>query len=933
MSRKIKIRLITGLWGASFSEMFSQIACPSLLADGNLRYICEKYDVKFSLYVPQAELDYIEASPAFKRIRNIVDVETHVFSLSEIQPDEYESHDTLWRRAVHPASRRDEFIIFIIPDNVYGEGTLKLWCDALADGASAVYSPGPQVCKETIESALLENFLDNATGVLSMPKDAVPKLLVEHIHPLVLTMFSDSPSRNLHPEHDIKWIRDEGLIMRCYTSNPVAIDTRVISKTIEHFKPIEGLDRVRFVPCTVLSIEPIMKHAERYYLTDPFDGLMRNCMGSWSDHYHSGAAISESAQVYEFPLMPAGFSKDAKRRAIAGGEVRRTQFILSAILYRLLVLTIPETTVLQLFATALQTIPLRRHLLTRKSWAVLLPSQDCLWKLYDGEGDPIALLAQGRESELLEMFNNFILIRDEAENTSDLLTLNGARIKQSPLVQHAVIEGPIFQDGLRIYKVSDRYADMLLEAKAKNIAVDQQRLGISGESLQGEGSIGDVERQAEPIAHRQDDIRTNASCVPLPIRGAKLIWLKQLLSFVFEIIIGSERQARLQEKITAQGWRQGVITFFREAKILRRLLSIPRKFSAVVLGRVLVWLVHIKYGRSEGLWAKALVQSHGVRSLIAEAVQPGRPLYRLRLKAVSIFSATLSFFVGFLFGRTKKLDFQHRVASAGLAKAIARGLIASGIVHADEPSSLRDMLHPRFFFTLIYRITARCAVSSYRRAYQIFVTAPHREKMSDAKVSELVEQVRYRRGMRICRALIESVRGDASGGLALASLSVINGALARCPDNQADEIAALERAAGVRPEMPSIWLELIMAHLDRGDQAQAKNVFLRAKEVDKAGISPENLRELALLYEVAALKIDGQGKGEVGLHNFNEATQYFDGMRNRVGLTYAHELLKVDRLIDAIPRFAKYTGTDVSRWIMPKTPRDLGKFTYLRLDA
>ena len=112
----MKIRLVTVVWGREFVEIFLRIGLRTLLAEGNAHALARAHQVTYTIYTTPEDRQLLEAEPAFARLREALNVQFSLFSLSEIDSANPSSHGIFWYRAIALARRRNEVLFFIMPD-------------------------------------------------------------------------------------------------------------------------------------------------------------------------------------------------------------------------------------------------------------------------------------------------------------------------------------------------------------------------------------------------------------------------------------------------------------------------------------------------------------------------------------------------------------------------------------------------------------------------------------------------------------------------------------------------------------------------------------------------------------------------------------------------------------------------------------------------
>ena len=331
----IRVRLTTVIWGSDFVDTFLRLTLRSLLAPGTGPALSEFCEPGYTIYTTEDDRRLIEAAPLFAKLRQIIDTRIVTFTTQEIDASHFGSHSDLWGRALDLARRNREVLFFIIPDIVYGDGTLLRWAKRLQQGYRAIYAPGPQVVLETISEELAQRFpLDEQPIVLDDAE--MGELLLRHLHPIPLTMDRSSSRRTGHAEYDLRAVPGCGPIgLRVLSSASLSVWTRPFSTNCASFNPCDHLDRLAFEDVTVASAEPLFKHVSWYYRPNRLGSVDLTQLGFWWNSFSPPGCVIESAHIYDIVLRDDAVWRQGRARAAAGGAFMRSQLAAAGLTARL----------------------------------------------------------------------------------------------------------------------------------------------------------------------------------------------------------------------------------------------------------------------------------------------------------------------------------------------------------------------------------------------------------------------------------------------------------------------------------------------------------------------------------------------------------------------------------------------------------------------
>lgn len=321
-----KVQIVTVVWGEAFVTQLLTVAWRSILAPGNLPAFVERFDTTYILYIRDVDLPVVYASPQYKLISALVEVETRVFSEKEMHRDKYEWHWILWKDAVARASAPGSVMVLIIPDLLYADGTLARWGDYLLSGRRAVFSIGTWVSRETCMAELTARYPIESNDTVAISRQELVQLLMRHLHPLIAASFRNSGHASFHPERITEFVHNEGFLSRMLSSQPFMFDT-------QHFRldgsqcPVNHFDDIAFDDVTSLSLAPILHLGEFYNSPVHFNRHRIAHIAGWSNHNLRIAHFFESRFDYRYPQDGRPPDNEAWTKASANLDGARRQIL------------------------------------------------------------------------------------------------------------------------------------------------------------------------------------------------------------------------------------------------------------------------------------------------------------------------------------------------------------------------------------------------------------------------------------------------------------------------------------------------------------------------------------------------------------------------------------------------------------------------------
>lgn len=448
---RLKIRLVTALWGREFVATFLDVGLRSLIANGNILDLARKHAVIYTIYTTAEDAEHLRMSPLFQRICGSVDVRVSLFTAGEINAADPGSHGILWRRGLDLAKRNQEILFLIIPDLLYGAGTLLRWAQQFEKGFRAVYTPGPFVVLETALKELRERFPSNEEPI-TLQKEDVTRFLARHLHPLEAAMMRDAPARAGHPEHDIRAVDRTGFVIRPYTSQPFCIDAAYFTR-IRSFNPEDHLDDVCVETCSAVSVEPLFKNVHQYYRPYPLDEMAIDQLASWWRTMGVPGCVRESQFTYDFPLTERPDWERGRARATVSGRFLRSQIMAAGKIFQVWqeLASRGYYWAAALVASAHFVGRLRRRLVIRSRAVIFVPNDQAITAAIDG---PLrGFLQPGKERDLVNLIKEHIVIPTRAESSiTTWRTANGTTMNQWAN-DASIIDGPFSVEDLTVYVV------------------------------------------------------------------------------------------------------------------------------------------------------------------------------------------------------------------------------------------------------------------------------------------------------------------------------------------------------------------------------------------------------------------------------------------------------------------------------------------------
>jgi hypothetical protein len=409
------------------------------------------------------------------------------------------------------ARRNREVLFFIIPDVIYGDGTLLRWAKRLQQGVRAIYSPGPQVVLETVYEEFAQRFPSQDQPVV-LDDAQMRELLLRHLHPIPITMDRNSPRRTGHAEYDLRPVPGRGLVIRVLSSHPFCLDPSFFNQ-LRSFNPCDHLDRLAFEDVTVASAEPLLKHVSWYYRPNRLGSADLTQLGFWWSAFSPAACVKESGHIYDLALREDALWRQQRAHAVAAGAFLRTQLAGAALLARLFLGLSQQgfPNAAAFLASASLVAVVRRRLVLDGDETLLIPVDGA----FAGEAGAAAwkLIEERNVEGIAALFLAHVV---RFENDGRAFALAGKSIRD--LEQDAkVLDGPKMIAGFRVFAI-----DRILTSERAGAARrrrTRQKVAVSTAAQTGLPGLWNAARDSLPT--RSFAPRSPAAALdfkPLPLR-------------------------------------------------------------------------------------------------------------------------------------------------------------------------------------------------------------------------------------------------------------------------------------------------------------------------------------------------------------------------------------------------------------------------------
>ena len=215
-----QFQLVLQVWGESYTRSLTDIALPALLAEGNIPALAASRPTRLKLFTTDADMRRISDAPSFKRLQAHVTVDYS--SLDGVPAgDKYAAMTAIQRGIVTESVEHDAALVWILPDTIWSDGSLKTVARAADAGKRGVMHAGIRVSKSTALRAATD--LIGGQSVVSVDPHTLVRVALDHMHPYYRAFFWDARPFNRNPVNIYWRVGDDGMLMRGFHLHPLMI--------------------------------------------------------------------------------------------------------------------------------------------------------------------------------------------------------------------------------------------------------------------------------------------------------------------------------------------------------------------------------------------------------------------------------------------------------------------------------------------------------------------------------------------------------------------------------------------------------------------------------------------------------------------------------------------------------------------------------------
>jgi hypothetical protein len=222
---------VVPVWGAEYTRCFVDLCLPTFLAAGNIPALPLLERHVFQIHTTLADCAIIEASASYRLLKQYMRVEFNRIRVPNParNANRFSVQSDCYRRAIRKADAADQAMIFVTPDMIVADGSLRALAE-IADrpGVRTVLGTGVRLVKEMAAERLSnrQHCSDSGDALTIAPRDLV-RMMFATMHPIAKSHFLDNEKGEVILANLYWRASEEALVARCFYLHPFMVYPRV----------------------------------------------------------------------------------------------------------------------------------------------------------------------------------------------------------------------------------------------------------------------------------------------------------------------------------------------------------------------------------------------------------------------------------------------------------------------------------------------------------------------------------------------------------------------------------------------------------------------------------------------------------------------------------------------------------------------------------
>lgn len=223
---RASVLMVTAVWGDWHINAHFSVNLPSLLSANNLPAFAAHHALSYEIHTRQADVDRVVNSPAYRRLRELMNVSIHLIADSDLD-DPIAAHHKVWSRAMERAKRAGQYALLMPPDVAWSDGSFRHVAGLLSAGKKAILMTYLRVLGDSFIRDFVQSPAAEDKGITGQE---LVFLALRHVHPLMAAYMRDSPYFPIHKEMMLWPVKGEGVLVRVFAREMFLFDPRTFER-------------------------------------------------------------------------------------------------------------------------------------------------------------------------------------------------------------------------------------------------------------------------------------------------------------------------------------------------------------------------------------------------------------------------------------------------------------------------------------------------------------------------------------------------------------------------------------------------------------------------------------------------------------------------------------------------------------------------------
>lgn len=236
---------IMTVWNSDYVETFLNYSLPCQLSDGNIPALKALQLSKYLIYTDQNGKREIEKSIIYDKLKKTIKTRIILIEKGENR-NKYETMSMCHRRAIKLEVNSRLGFVFLLPDQIWAEGSFAKLEEISKSGKRAVMIGTVRLMKETMLPVLDKYATTDDCRVIRVNSRDLVEAAMSHFHPITLLLFWSQPKSELWPSH-LYWMmkNGRGFYLKGFHLHPLFVDPA--DRSVEPLKTVD--DEYVFQAC------------------------------------------------------------------------------------------------------------------------------------------------------------------------------------------------------------------------------------------------------------------------------------------------------------------------------------------------------------------------------------------------------------------------------------------------------------------------------------------------------------------------------------------------------------------------------------------------------------------------------------------------------------------------------------------------------------